>query len=96
LVTTQPWYPGWSATIDGLPARLEPVDGALVGVELPPGTHAVTISYRPAGLELGILITLCAITLLAVLAKSDMNGERLARLFEAYCRFPLFRSRSQA
>jgi hypothetical protein len=78
LVTTEPWYPGWTASIEGQPTVLEPVDGALVGVELPEGTHTVTISYRPAGLELGLLISVGSALLLAALLKMNAGGEMLA------------------
>jgi hypothetical protein len=60
LVTTQPWYPGWSAWIGGAPIPVEAVDGALVGAWLPAGTQVVTLSYRPAGLEQGALISLAS------------------------------------
>jgi hypothetical protein len=78
LVTSEPWYPGWTASIDGQPAVLEPVDGALVGVELPAGAHTITISYRPAGLTLGLLISIGSGLLLAALVKLNASGERLA------------------
>jgi hypothetical protein len=55
LVTTEPWYPGWAAWVDGVPAPVEVVDGALVGLFVPEGAHAVALRYRPAGLELGLL-----------------------------------------
>ncbi len=49
LVTTEPWYPGWSSQLDGAAEPVEPVDGALVGVALPPGPHTVELRYRPVG-----------------------------------------------
>jgi membrane protein YfhO len=57
LVTVQPWYPGWSGMVDGAPATVEAADGALVGVALGPGLHQIRLSYRPAGLDLGLWIT---------------------------------------
>jgi hypothetical protein len=64
LVTTQPWYPGWSARVDDAPAAVEAVDGALVGLPLPPGSHTVTLSYRPAWLEAGGAISLVSMLVL--------------------------------
>jgi hypothetical protein len=57
LVTTTPFYPGWSAKVDGKDAAVKTYDGALVGVELPEGAHTVVFKYVPAGLTLGLLIT---------------------------------------
>jgi len=74
LVTTQPWYPGWTARVDGAPAAVEAVDGALVGVQLPPGEHAITLDYRPAGLERGLLISGAVGLVLLVSWWSDRRG----------------------
>ena len=60
LVTYQPWYPGWTATVDGAPVATEPVDGALTGLSLPPGAHRIELSYRPAWLEIGAGVSLVA------------------------------------
>jgi hypothetical protein len=57
LVTVQPWYPGWSATIDGATAPVELIDGALVGVQMACGHHRVTLSYFPGGLQLGAVVS---------------------------------------
>jgi hypothetical protein len=66
LVTTRPWYPGWAAKGEGGSAMaVEPVDGALVGVQLGPGQQIVTLTYWPAGLTLGLAITTFAGVILA-------------------------------
>jgi len=57
LVTTHPWYPGWTATANGQALNVEAVDGALVGVELPDGEHVVSVRYWPSGLTSGLLIS---------------------------------------
>ena len=80
LVTSVPWYPGWSASIDGQSAVAEAVDGALVGMELPTGTHTVRISYRPAGLELGTLISISSVLTLAAVASVSLGSKRVATL----------------
>jgi hypothetical protein len=74
LVTTIPYYPGWSAEIDGVPATVEVVDGALVGLRLPAGPHLVSLRYRPAGLELGALLSLGTALVLVALWRRDRPG----------------------
>ncbi|MCC7104527.1 MAG: YfhO family protein [Chloroflexi bacterium] len=77
LVTDQPWYPGWSVSIDGEPSTVATVDGALVGVLLPPGDHAITLDYRPAGLDQGIAISAGVALLIGAL--SWLDRRRTAR-----------------
>lgn len=45
--------PGWSATLDGRALPLRP-DGLFYRVDLPPGTHRLRLSYRPARLGEGL------------------------------------------
>ena len=47
LVFTDSWAPGWSATIDGVPAPVLRVNNAIRGVMVPAGEHALQWRYRP-------------------------------------------------
>ncbi|MCC7106293.1 MAG: YfhO family protein [Chloroflexi bacterium] len=76
LVTDQPWYPGWDATLDGQPVPVETVDGALVGVSLPPGWHEVRVSYLPAGWQIGLGVSSLAALLLTVVGWRDWRSRR--------------------
>jgi hypothetical protein len=40
------WDQGWSATVDGKPARVLKADGVFRGVVVPPGRHLVRFAYR--------------------------------------------------
>jgi Bacterial membrane protein YfhO len=55
LVLADAYYPGWQAELDGHPTTIHPVDLALRGVEVPAGTHTVTMEYRPQSIVLGAL-----------------------------------------
>jgi hypothetical protein len=66
LVLTDAWFPGWAATVDGAPAAVLKVDGALRGVALAPGAHTIEFTYRPAWPLEGLAVTL--LTAVVVLA----------------------------
>ena len=46
LVVSQPFYPGWRATVDGEPAPIYRVDSLLQGVEVRAGGRRVELTYR--------------------------------------------------
>ncbi|MBK9169648.1 MAG: YfhO family protein [Bryobacterales bacterium] len=47
LVTSEAFYPGWRATIDGEPADLVLTNAAFRGLPLPEGTHRVRMWFAP-------------------------------------------------
>jgi hypothetical protein len=55
LVLTDNFFPGWSAMVNGLPARIVRADHSFRAVQLGPGRHSVVFSYTPSGLEIGLL-----------------------------------------
>jgi membrane protein YfhO len=74
LVNTIPWYPGWSAWVDGEPTPITVVDGALIGVELSEGPHSIILDYRPAGLDDGMAISEIAGGVVAAMAAALSLG----------------------
>ena len=70
LVTSETWYPGWHATVDGRPQPLLMVNGAFRGVALPPGTHEVRMWFSPAILWWSMVVSAAAwLAALAVLLR---------------------------
>lgn len=53
LRVLEPWLPGWTAAIDGVPAEVLQVDGGFVGVVLPPGDGVVTLAWHAPWLRAG-------------------------------------------
>jgi hypothetical protein len=47
LVLSDPYYPGWRATVDGAPVPLLRANYAFRAVRVPPGVHEVTMVFRP-------------------------------------------------
>jgi hypothetical protein len=68
LVVTEPWYPGWSATVDGVPVDLLRVDYALRGVVLTPGRHVVSLTYFNKSLAWGGALSILGLLLVAGLS----------------------------
>lgn len=47
LVVNELYYPGWRAEVDGIETGILPTNAVMRGVELPPGTRQVVLTYRP-------------------------------------------------
>jgi hypothetical protein len=60
LVVSQPFYPGWHATVDGEPVPIYRVDYLLQGVQVQAGSRRVELSHRlspvPAIVSLAMLV----------------------------------------
>jgi hypothetical protein len=74
MVLSDVAYPGWRATVDGRPARLDRVDYLFRGVPVAAGRHVVELRYRPASWRAGWIVSLVA--LLAVLAATGIGWRR--------------------
>jgi hypothetical protein len=53
LVVGEVYYPGWRATVNGVPARIYRTDGGLRGIPLSAGDSDVMLEYRPASILVG-------------------------------------------
>ncbi len=68
-VVLEPWFPGWTASVDGTPAPVARADFAFMAVPVPQGRHVLVLTYRNtqvwrgvvlAGATLGILLAVIA------------------------------------
>jgi hypothetical protein len=64
LVLADAFYPGWQATVDGIPAPILRANLMFRGLALAPGRHEIIFSYRPAAWRLGAAISLIALAAL--------------------------------
>jgi hypothetical protein len=55
LVRRETWFPGWSAQLDGRPVAIRRRDGLFQALTVPAGTHRVSFSFAPPGIEWGLL-----------------------------------------
>jgi hypothetical protein len=65
LVLTDPWYPGWSCTVDGAAAPLYRADFLFRAVPVPAGEHEVVFTFAPKSYQRGRWITGLALTVAA-------------------------------
>ena len=63
LMTTIPYDRGWHAKIDGHPVKCQKAISTFLALKIKPGTHQVTLHYRPPYLITGMIIS--ALSLLA-------------------------------
>ena len=60
LVLSDPMYPGWRASVDGVDVPIDPYLGLLRAVALPAGDHTVRFSFVPLSLVAGLAMALVA------------------------------------
>ncbi|MCL2497498.1 MAG: YfhO family protein [Symbiobacteriaceae bacterium] len=60
LYTSLPYEEGWSAYIDGKPAEITLLGGAMAAIPLAAGEQTIHFTYHNAGLKLGLGTTLAA------------------------------------
>ncbi|MSP62138.1 MAG: hypothetical protein EXR72_17750 [Myxococcales bacterium] len=51
------WAPGWEATVDGRPARIERAEVVARAVAVPTGEHLISLRYRTPGLRAGLAVS---------------------------------------
>lgn len=77
LVTSDTYYPGWNASVDGQETRIYPTNFLLRGVVVPGGNHLVRFEFRPPGFYRGALVSVLSLLLLAgiFIRRSDKGKE---------------------
>jgi hypothetical protein len=73
LVVSEAYFPGWQARIDGQPAPVLRVDGALIGLVVPAGTHNVALAYQPAVFSAGAVLSGLALVITALMLLRPMR-----------------------
>lgn len=74
LTLADAYYPGWTVTIDGKPARLFPVFHAFRGTVVPAGIHVVEYWYRPRSFYVPLGLSTVMLVALAVLGLVRLRG----------------------
>jgi hypothetical protein len=69
VVVSELYDANWTATIDGNPTPIYPVNGAFRGVVVDAGQHRIEMRYRPKMAYLGLALTLSGVILMFTLRR---------------------------
>ncbi len=67
IVLAETYYPGWELTIDGQPAPILRVNRMMRGASVEAGAHRLVYTYRPQSFRLGMMVSLAALVVVALL-----------------------------
>jgi hypothetical protein len=79
VVSEMAFPPGWSAQVDGRPAKIFRVDHVLMGIEVAAGSHDVALSMTAPGRTRGMGISRFAAALTLALAAAAVGLGRISR-----------------
>lgn len=71
LMTTIPYSKGWHVKVDGEKVKSQKALGAFLAVPMSPGKHLVKFSFWPPLLNLGIIVSLFAWTMIYLIFKKE-------------------------
>jgi membrane protein YfhO len=75
VVLADTFYPGWTATIDGVATPIHPVDLLFRGVLVPPGTHRIMFRYQPPVFRLGLALAVVGLAVSGLLLVRGARAE---------------------
>jgi uncharacterized membrane protein YfhO len=78
VVIGQAFYPGWQAQLDGNQTTIRPANILFQSVQVPAGTHDLTLRYQPTSFTIGVLLSVLGIAgLLGLVALDRRSARRL-------------------
>ncbi|WP_294854994.1 YfhO family protein [uncultured Oscillibacter sp.] len=73
-------YPGWNAYVDGEKTACYLVNGTIMGVQVPAGTHTVEFRFEPVSIAVGGGVTALTLAAIAVFLKRQKKHEAAAQV----------------
>ena len=74
-MTTIPYDRGWHAKIDGHPVKCQKAISTFLALKIKPGTHQVTLHYRPPFLITGMIISVLSLLATSFLIKLNVRHQ---------------------
>ncbi len=66
LFISDTYFPGWTAFVDGVPAKIYKADFSFRAVNIPKGNHEVKFVYKPDSFSIGLKISICTLSTLII------------------------------
>jgi uncharacterized membrane protein YfhO len=76
LATSEVYYPGWRAMLNGQPAEILLINTAFRGVYIPAGKHRVNFSYQPNSFRIGTTISVLTFSILLILTWFSIKAKQ--------------------
>ena len=76
LVRRETWFAGWTARVNGKPAHIRRIDGLFQGVTVPAGSHFLTFTFLPPGMQWAAIGLLAGCALLCLPTASRVLRRR--------------------
>lgn len=76
LFTSINYDEGWSVYIDGKKSKIQSINGAFIGVDIPSGTHDIEFKFTPKGLIPGCIISFISLAILITLIFLDYHKKK--------------------
>jgi uncharacterized membrane protein YfhO len=80
LILADQFYPGWTATVDGLTTPIFRANGCFRAVYVPKGGHLIQFDYEPLSLTIGLYCALAGSCLIGWLLLSALSADALRLL----------------
>jgi len=77
MVTSDTFYPGWSARLNGKATAIYPANTSGRAVLIPPGIHQVEMTYQPSHEKLGWILVVVGFALCLALWKVGRDPEEI-------------------
>lgn len=76
LILTQTNYPGWSARIDGVSAKIYQADYLFQAVYVPAGSHEIIFSFKSRQLKFGAILSIIGILFAAAFSAYEISKNK--------------------
>ncbi len=79
MFTTIPYEEGWTIKVDGKTVEPTVIDGTFIGVEMPAGTHTVSMRFLPNYFIISIVLTVCGLLIAVMVFIFEYKQGKIAK-----------------